>query len=41
MVEAILSDRPPAIDGVEARRAVAIISAIYDSNARGGWVQLA
>jgi len=41
MVEAILHDRPPAIDGVEARRAVAIIRAIYDSNAQGGWVKLA
>jgi predicted dehydrogenase len=41
MVEAVTHDRPPAIDGVEARRAVAIICAIYDSHARGGWVKLA
>jgi predicted dehydrogenase len=41
MVEAILRDRPPAIDGAEARRVVAIIRAIYDSDARGGWLGLA
>lgn len=41
MVEAIQLDRPPAISGVEARHSVAIIRAIYDSNAQGGWVRLA
>jgi predicted dehydrogenase len=41
MVEAIQFDRPPAIDGAEARRSVAIIRAIYDSSEQGNWVELA
>ncbi len=40
MVEAILHDRPPAIDGAEARQSVAIIRAIYDSSAKGSWITL-
>ena len=40
MVEAIRHDRPPAIDGAEARQSVAIIRAIYDSSAQGSWVEL-
>jgi predicted dehydrogenase len=40
MVEAVLNDRPPAVDGAEARQSVAIIRAIYDSSAQGGWVKL-
>lgn len=40
MVEAILQDRPPAVDGAEGRRAVAVIRAIYESNTRGEWVAL-
>jgi predicted dehydrogenase len=40
MVQAILDDRPPAIDGAEARQSVAIIRGIYDSSAQGGWVKL-
>jgi predicted dehydrogenase len=41
MVEAIQLDRPPAIDGAEARRSVVIIRAIYDSSEKGNWVELA
>jgi UDP-N-acetyl-2-amino-2-deoxyglucuronate dehydrogenase len=40
MVQAILDDRPPMIDGAEARQSVAIIRAIYDSSAQGRWVKL-
>ncbi len=40
MVEAILHDRAPAIDGSEGRRSVAVILAIYESSRQGGWVTL-
>ncbi len=40
MVEAIQHDRPPAIDGSEGRRSVAVILAIYESNRRGDWITL-
>jgi UDP-N-acetyl-2-amino-2-deoxyglucuronate dehydrogenase len=41
MVEAVLDDRPPQVDGFEARRSVAIVRAIYDSQAQGGvWIHL-
>jgi predicted dehydrogenase len=40
MVEAIQHERPPAIDGSEGRRSVAVILAIYESNRRGDWVKL-
>jgi len=35
-VKAIRTGAPPAVDGREARRAVALIRAIYDSAAAGG-----
>ena len=34
MIEAIQNDRPPMVDGAEARKAVAVITAIYDSSQR-------
>jgi UDP-N-acetyl-2-amino-2-deoxyglucuronate dehydrogenase len=40
MVEAIQHNRPPAIDGIEARQSVALIRGIYDSCAQGRWVRL-
>lgn len=36
VVEAIREGRPPKVDGAEARRAVALISAIYESARNGG-----
>jgi len=33
-VEAIRTDRPPAVDGPEARRAIELITAIYESGRR-------
>ncbi|HET8735415.1 MAG TPA: Gfo/Idh/MocA family oxidoreductase [Pricia sp.] len=35
MIEAIRKDRPPMVDGPEARKAVAVIAAIYESSKRG------
>lgn len=35
MIEAIQNDRPPMVDGSEARKAVAVINAIYTSSQRG------
>ncbi len=32
MIEAIQNDRPPMVDGAEARKAVAVISGIYESS---------
>lgn len=32
MIEAITADRPPMVDGPEARKAVAVINAIYESS---------
>ncbi len=32
MIEAIQNDRPPMVDGAEARKAVAVITAIYESS---------
>ncbi|WP_373517809.1 Gfo/Idh/MocA family protein [Pricia sp.] len=32
MIEAIRNDRPPMVDGAEARKAVAVIAAIYESS---------
>jgi predicted dehydrogenase len=40
MVEAILSNRLPAITGAEARRSVAIIRAIYESHRQRKWIEL-
>jgi UDP-N-acetyl-2-amino-2-deoxyglucuronate dehydrogenase len=40
-VDAIRDNRPPLIDGREARKAVALIRAIYDSAERGGPIRLA
>ncbi len=34
MIEAILNDRRPMVDGAEARKAVAVITAIYESSKR-------
>ncbi len=34
MIAAIQNDRPPMVDGAEARKAVAVITAIYDSSQR-------
>ena len=39
-VEAIRSNRPPAVDGREGRKAVALIQAIYEANATGRTVEL-
>ena len=39
-VDAIRDNRPPAIDGREARKAVALVRAIYDSAARGAPIRL-
>jgi UDP-N-acetyl-2-amino-2-deoxyglucuronate dehydrogenase len=38
MVDAILHDRAPVIAGSEGRRSVAVITAIYESSRRGGWI---
>jgi predicted dehydrogenase len=35
MIEAIRHDRPPMVDGTEARKAVAVINAIYESSRQG------
>ena len=40
MIEAIRTDRPPAITGAEARRSVAIIRAIYQSHSQRKWIEL-
>ena len=40
LVEAIREDRPPAVEGVEARRAVEIVLAIYESAQQGAIVTL-
>lgn len=40
MIEAIRSDRPPAITGAEARHSVAIIRAIYESHRQRKWITL-
>lgn len=39
-IDAIRDNRPPVIDGREARKAVALIRAIYDSAARGAPIPL-
>ena len=39
-VDAIRDNRPPVIDGREARKAVALVRAIYDSAARGAPIRL-
>ena len=39
-VEAIRDNRAPIIDGYEARKAVALVRAIYDSAERGTVVRL-
>lgn len=40
MVEAILYDRPPAIDGHEGRKALEVVLAIYESGRTGRPVEL-
>ena len=40
MIEAIQNDRPPMVDGPEARKAVAVITAIYQSSKREALVFL-
>lgn len=40
MIEAILKDREPAVNGVEARKSLAVIKGIYASSASGGEVVL-
>ena len=40
MVEAILKDRSPMVDGAEARKAVQVITAIYESSKKGNVVYL-
>ena len=39
-VDAILSDREPAVNGEEGRRSLAVVHAIYESARRGGEVKL-
>jgi predicted dehydrogenase len=39
-VEAIRADRPPAVDGREGRKAVALICAVYESNRTGRAVKV-
>lgn len=40
MIEAILTDREPAVDGTEARKSLAVIKGIYASSAGGGEIEL-
>ena len=40
MVDAINEDRPPVVDGREARKAIEIVSGIYESSRIGGSVRL-
>lgn len=40
MVDAILKDHPPMVDGAEARKAVAVITAIYESSKKEKLVYL-
>ncbi|MBX2872307.1 MAG: Gfo/Idh/MocA family oxidoreductase [Saprospiraceae bacterium] len=40
MIEAILMDREPAVNGEEARRSLAVIKGIYASSAGGGEIEL-
>lgn len=39
-VEAVREDRPPAVDGPEARKALVIVDALYRGAASGGWVDV-
>ena len=39
-IEAVRSDRPPVVDGAEARKALEIVLAIYGSNQSGAPVNL-
>lgn len=41
MIDAILKDREPAVNGEEARRSLAVIKGIYASSASGGEIELA
>lgn len=40
MIAAIRNDRPPMVDGAEARKAVAVIHAIYESSRQGKSISL-
>ena len=40
LIDAVREHRPPAIDGREARKAVALVCGIYESAARGAPVKL-
>ena len=40
MIAAIRNDRPPMVDGAEARKAVAVIGAIYEASQKGHPVEL-
>lgn len=40
MIEAILTNRAPAVTGAEARRSVVIIRAIYESHRQRKWIEL-
>ncbi len=40
MIEAVLTDREPAVNGKEARRSLAVIKGIYASSAAGGEIKL-
>lgn len=40
MIEAILTDREPVVNGEEARRSLAVIKGIYASSASGGEIEL-
>ncbi len=41
LLEAIRDDRPPAVDGLEARKSLALVLAIYESAATGKVIELA
>lgn len=40
-VAAVREGRPPLVDGTEARKALAVVEAMYRSAATGGWVPVA
>jgi predicted dehydrogenase len=39
-VAAVREGRPPLVDGVEARKAVVVVEALYRSARTGGWISV-